>query len=99
MEREGEKKIPIADLDDKPEITVVLAVTLAGEYLPPQILYQGKTERCHPAIEFPSEWDVWHTENHWCNKATMTRYAEKIIFMFIRKKVRPWALKRLIHVF
>ena len=93
MEREGEKAIPIAGLDDKPEITVVLAVTLAGKYLPPQILYQGKTGRCHPALEFPFEWDVWHTENHWSNEATMTRYAEKIIFPFIRKKREAMGLE------
>lgn len=51
MNRHGEKSVPISGLDDKREITVLLAVTLAGEYLPPQLLYQGKTERCHPAIE------------------------------------------------
>ena len=32
MSREGEKSIPIASLDDKREITVVLAATLTGEY-------------------------------------------------------------------
>ena len=58
---QGEKSIPIAGLDDKQEFTVVLAVNMAGEYLPPQILYQGKTERCNPTIEFTPEWDVWHS--------------------------------------
>ena len=87
MDREGEKAIPIADLDDKREITVVQAVTLAGEYLPHQILYQGKTGRCHPAIKFPSEWDEWHTENHWSNEATMMRYP------FIRKKREAMGLE------
>ena len=61
---QGEKSIPIAGLDDKREVMVVLAVTMAGEYFPPQILYQGKTEICHPAIEFPPEWNVWHSEDH-----------------------------------
>ena len=70
MSRQGEKSVPIAALDYKREITVVLAVTLAGEHLPPQILYQGKTERC----QFPPEWDVWHTQNHWSNEATVKRY-------------------------
>lgn len=53
MNREKEKMIPIANSDDKRQITTVLAVTLRGEFLPPQLLYQGKTTRCHPAIEFP----------------------------------------------
>lgn len=71
MSRQGERSIPIVGLDDKREITEVLVVILAGEYLLPQILYQGKPERCYPAIVFPPEWDVWHTENHWSNEATM----------------------------
>ena len=41
---QGEKSIPIVGLDDKEEVTVVLAVPMAGEYLPPLINYQGKTE-------------------------------------------------------
>ena len=65
---------------------MVLAVTLAGEYLPPQLLYQGKTEGCHPAIEFPPEWDVWHSENHWSNEVTMLRYADKVLLPCVKKK-------------
>ena len=61
-------------------------MTLAGEYLRPQILYQGKTEKCHPAIEFPPEWDVRHTENHRSNEATMMRYADKILLPLVKKK-------------
>ena len=86
MSKQREQSISIAGLDDKREITVILAVTLAGEYLPPQILYQGKTERCHPAIEFPPELDVWHTENHCSNEATMMRYADNILLPFFKKK-------------
>ena len=84
--RQEEQSIPIAGPDDKREITVVLAVILAGEYPPPQTLYQDKTERCHPAMEFPPEWDVWHTKTHWSNEATMTRYADKILLLFVKKK-------------
>lgn len=86
MHKQGAKSIPISGLDDKREITVLLAVTLAGEYLPPQILFQGKTERCHPAIEFPSEWDVWHSENHWSNETTMLRYVHRVLIPFVERK-------------
>ena len=50
MNRQGEKSIPISGLDDKREITVVLAVTLAGEYLPPQLLYfSGQNRKVPPS--------------------------------------------------
>ena len=35
MHRQKEKIIPIANSDDKRQITAVLAVTLTGEYLSP----------------------------------------------------------------
>ena len=40
--------IPIGHSDDKRQVTAVLTATLTGEFLPPQIIHQGKTEKCHP---------------------------------------------------
>ena len=80
------KLIPTSGLDDKREITVLLAVKLAGEYLPPQILFQGETKRRHPTTEFPSEWDVWHSEHYWSNDTTMLRYVQRVLFLFVEKK-------------
>ena len=42
---------------------------MSGDLLPPQL--QGKTENCHPKVDFPEEWDIWHSENHWSNESTM----------------------------
>jgi len=42
MEKEGSKNVVIKDSDDKRQITVVLAATLAGCFVHPQILYEGK---------------------------------------------------------
>ena len=74
MNKSGEKIVPIVGSDDKRQITAVLAATLTGKYLQPQLLYQGKTHRCHPTIEFPTGWDIWHSSNHWSNEGTMKRY-------------------------
>ena len=86
MEKEGAKIVSIAHSDDKRQLTAVLAITAAGDYLPTQLLYQGKTPKCHPQISFPSGWDVWHSENHWSNELTMKRYIDKIIVPFVTKK-------------
>ena len=45
MEKEGAKIVPIAHNDDKRQLTAVLAITTAGDYLAPQLLYQGKTPK------------------------------------------------------
>ena len=54
----------------------------AGTYLPPQLIFDGKTERCHPSITFPSGWDIWHSPNHWSNEDLIKRYVEKILVPF-----------------
>ena len=85
MNKAGAKIIPIASSDDKRQITGILAATLTGEFLPPQVLYEGKTERCHPKLQVPAGWDVWHA-NHWSNEETMKRYLLKVIVPFINSK-------------
>uniref|UniRef100_A0A1X7T022 DDE-1 domain-containing protein n=1 Tax=Amphimedon queenslandica TaxID=400682 RepID=A0A1X7T022_AMPQE len=65
MNQSGEKMIPIAHSDNKRQVTAVLAASLTGEFLPPLIIYQGKTTRCHPTVTaVPQGWDLWHRENH-----------------------------------
>ena len=86
MHRTGDKIVPIAKSDDKRQITAVLAASIAGEYLSPQLLFQGKTTRCHPSVTFPEGWDIWHSENHWSNEETMVRYIERIIIPYVAKK-------------
>ncbi|KAH3834639.1 hypothetical protein DPMN_107971 [Dreissena polymorpha] len=48
MEEKGTAQVSITGLDDKRQITVLLAVTKSGCLLPPQVIYAGKTERCLP---------------------------------------------------
>ena len=48
MEKEGTKRIELAGKEDKRQLTAVLADSMSGDFLPPQIIYQGKTNRCLP---------------------------------------------------
>ena len=89
MEKEGAKIVPIAHSDDKRQSTAVLTITVAGEYLPPQLLYQGKTPKCHPQISFLTGWDVWHSHNHWSNEITMKHYIDNIIAPFVLRFNHP----------
>ena len=80
MDERGSKQVTITGIDDKRQITSLLAVSMTGEFLPPQILYAGKTNRCHPAVEFPNGWDVHHTEN------SMNCYVDTIVIPFMERK-------------
>jgi hypothetical protein len=55
----------ITGLEDKRQITALLSCIMSGNLLPPQLLYQGKTANCHHKVDFPEEWDIWYSENHW----------------------------------
>lgn len=80
MAKKGSKQIPITGLEDKREMTVLLAVSSNGDVLPPQLIYQGRSDRCHPAgVKFPSDWHITHSNNHWANEETMLQYIEKVI--------------------
>jgi len=86
MAKEGSNRVEIAGIDDKRQITAVFGATMTGDFLPPQIIYQGKTKRCLPTVDFPSDWDITFTENHWSNETVMVDYLEKILFPYIEKK-------------
>ena len=86
MAKEGSKRVEITGVDDKRQITAVFGVTLAGDFLPPQLIYQGKTHKILPPVKFPSDWYITFTENHWSNEKTMADYLEKILFPYLEKK-------------
>ena len=70
-------------IEDKREITGVLAVNMAGELLPPQIIYSGTTERCLPSFKFPDAWHITCSQNHWSTESTMLAYIDKVIKPYI----------------
>ena len=55
MAERGCTQVPVVGKEDKRETTVVLAVTASGKLLPPQLIYQGKTNGCHLKITFPTK--------------------------------------------
>ena len=63
MAIEGSKRVEIAGIDDQRQITAVFAGTMSGEFLPPQIIYKGKTVKCLPSTEIPPDWHITFTEN------------------------------------
>ncbi|CAG2190986.1 unnamed protein product [Mytilus edulis] len=84
MEKEGTQQISISGLDDKRQITLLLAVSMSGDLLPPQLIYPGKTDRCLPkGVDFPSTWDVTCTETHWSNEDTMMQFVNKVIVPYV----------------
>ncbi len=89
LEQSGAPQVSIVGAEDKRQITAVLAVSLGGELLPPQLLYAGKTPQCHPNFRFPTEWDIHHSESHWSNEKTMLQFVSKVVVpWFVQKRAQ-----------
>ena len=52
MELRGFKCVELIGLQDKRQITAVFCGTLVGDFLPVQLVYKGKTNRCHTHFAF-----------------------------------------------
>ena len=46
--KEGSKLVKIAGIDDKRQLIAVFGGTKSGDFLPPQLIYHGKTSKCLP---------------------------------------------------
>ena len=86
MEVKGSKRVEIVGMGDKRQITAVFCGALSGEFLPPQLIYQGKTTACLPCYKFPDDWHVTYTPNHWSNEDKMIEYIESIILPYVEGK-------------
>ena len=58
------------------KITVVLCGNLDGEILLMQLIY---AKRCYAVYDFPDDWNITHSANHWSNKNTMMEYIQGVI--------------------
>ena len=83
LERKGAKRVGIKGFKDKRMITGVFCCSAVGEMLPFQIIYGGKTDRCHPPQEFPRDWSVTHSAKHWSNEDTMLLYISHIVVPYV----------------
>ena len=92
FEKKGFQHVSIIGLDDKREITVLLVVSMAGEALPGQVIYQGTTNRCHPKYEFPGSWNITHTASHWSTENTTLEYIKTVLGSYFCMKRKELGL-------
>ena len=83
MEKQGSKRVEIVGSNDKCMITAVLCGSLIGDFLPIQLVYKGKINRCHPRFKFPLDWHITHSPRHWSTENTMKDYLTEIIIPYI----------------
>ena len=85
MENRCNQCVPVAGITDYRQITGTFSVSLSGDFLPVQLIYQGKTNRCQLTYPFPREFHVTQTKNHWANENTSLDLIKEVLVPYIRK--------------
>lgn len=93
MDKKNEKLVPIANSADYRQGTGTFSITLSGDFLPLQIIYQGKTARCHPKFKFPVEFNITHSDNHWSNEEKSIELMMKVFVPYVRSKKEELGLR------
>ena len=71
---------------DKRQITATFAETLAGDVLPLQLIYKGKTKRSLPSVTFPDGFLLSVNERHWRNEEETLKYIDRVINSYLASK-------------
>ena len=75
-------------------LKIIILGTLSGEFLPPQIIYQGKSSACHSDYDFPLALNITHSPNHWANTETQLEYSLRILSPHIEKTKKKLGLPK-----
>ena len=99
----GSKQVEIAKLDDKRQITAVVASAMDGSVLPVQLVFAGKEFSSKTGNPLRSscpndadtlqlleqhKWSVTQTDSHWSNVNTMKDYVKTIIDPYVQSKIK-----------
>ena len=87
MQRKDPLTFRWLEKERKKQITGFLTITMSGSFLPMQLIYKGTANHCLPiGVDFPADFDVTCTTNHWSNESKVIQHLEKIVFRYIQKK-------------
>jgi hypothetical protein len=100
-----EKQVPVAGLEEKRQITAVVASTLSGELLPMQLIFKGQDRnknqrKAVPKLDSETSrfvkkegWRMAQTPNHWSNFDSMLDYIHEIIAPFFSRRGEELGVK------
>jgi len=84
--RKGSRKVKLFGVgDDKAQITATLFATDAGDVLDHQLIFGGRTNRCHPSHAPPPGCHFAHTPSHWQSEDTYIEVIEDIVVPYKNK--------------
>ena len=85
----GGKKVGVAKIADKRNITLTLTVTMDGKVLPFQAIYMGKTKQSLPKVTFTIGFSLSANMKHHSNTEEVLKHLKEIVIPYVeaeRKK-------------
>ena len=58
---------------------------MTGMFLPIQLIYERKTRRCLPKFDFPADFNVTFSNNHWWNTEKSIELFKRVIFPYLKQ--------------
>ena len=87
MAARNSSSVPIKGLTDKRNITLPFVVSLNGDFLPMQVIYQGRTKASQPrGFDFPRGFAVTQNPKHYSNELETLNLLENIIQPYVALK-------------
>ena len=84
MAARNSSSVPIKGLTDKRNITLTFVISLNGDFLPMQIIYQGKTKASQPrGFDFPRGFVVTQNPKHYSNELETLNLLDNIIQPYV----------------
>eukprot|EP01034_Spumella_vulgaris_P034499 gene34499-42545_t len=97
--KKSDKKIKtLGMVKNKATMTTTLAATEEGHVLPPQMIFMGHTERCHPLTTAPMEGVYFHSANTMHTVETMIDFCDKILRPYRELMIRQHKLSPRQHL-
>ena len=79
MAKKGVKSVSIAGSSDKRCITRTFVITLEGDFLPLQLIYDGKIKQSLPRYKLPESFSLSINPKHFSNTEESIKIIEEIV--------------------
>ena len=86
MAPKAAKKVGVAGITNKRNITLTLTVTIDGKALPFQAIYKEKTKQSLPKVTFPTGFSLSASMKHQSNTQEVLKHFKEIAIPYVEAK-------------
>ena len=95
MAARNSQSVPIKGLTDKRNITLTFTISMAGDFLPMQVIYQGKTKLSLPRnFSFPKGFCVTQNPKHYSNETETLKLIDEVTHPYLVQKRKELKLRQ-----